>query len=294
MSERERTVTAADGRELRISEGGARSGPVVFVLHGTPMSGSLYPAHAADAAKRGMRLVGYDRPGYGGSTVHPGRTIADAAADVRAIADDLGVEQFGVWGISGGGPHALACAALLPKRAVAVAALASPAPYPAPGIDWMAGTGEANVAEFRASMEGPEALEGFLAPLREAYFAPNDDRLLRDLESLLSPVDKAVFQTIGPYLTAGARRGLAPGVAGWRDDDLAFVRPWGFSPEEIRSPVALWQGKHDLFVPFAHGQWLCSRIPHAAQNLTEEDGHLTLYQNRIPSVHSWLATHLGR
>ncbi len=294
MSEKKRTIPTPDGRLLRITEGGARSGPVVFVLHGTPMCGSLYPAHVADAAKRGIRLVGYDRPGYGGSSANPGRTIADAAADVRTIADHLGAERFGVWGISGGGPHALACAARLVDRAVAVAALASPAPYPAQGIDWMAGAGEANVTEFHAAMEGPEALERFLAPMREAYFAPNVDPVLRDLESLLSPVDKSVFATIGSYLIDATRQGLRPGVAGWRDDDLAFVRPWGFSLEEIRSPLTLWQGKQDLFVPFAHGQWLGDHISHAVQNLTEEDGHLTLYQNRIPSVHSWLMSYLHR
>ncbi len=246
-------MTTSDGRGLRIIRAGARSGPVVFVLHGTPMSRSLYPPHAADAAKRGIQLVGVDRPRYGGSTAKPGRSIADAATDVRAIADDLGVERFGVWGISGGGPHALACAALLPKRAVAVAALASPAPYPAPGIDWLAGMGDANVAEFRVSMEGVAALERFLTPLRDAYFAPTSERAEHDLDSLLSPVDRAAFRSLGPHLLESTRRGLRPGVAGWRDDDLAFVRPWGFSLDKIRCPLTLWQGRQDRMVPFAMG-----------------------------------------
>lgn len=288
-------VTTRDGRTLCVTAGGARSGPVVFYLHGTPLSGHLYAPHEQDAAHRGIRLVGYDRPGYGGSTAKPGRSIADAAGDVAAIADHLGVERFGVWGISGGGPHALACAALLPRRAIAVASLASPAPYPAEGLDWLKSTGEANVQEFQASMKGPEALDAFLAPLRASYVGTDANAALADLETLLTPVDRAVFTgTLRAFLLESTRYGLGPGTAGWRDDDLAFVHPWGFELSTIHVPLNLWQGRQDLFVPYAHGKWLAERLPYAVQNLSDEDGHLTLYEHRIPSVHSWLMTYLRR
>ncbi len=288
-------VRTTDGRTLCVCEGGAKVGPVVFYLHGTPLCGRLYEPHEEDAKRRGLRLIGYDRPGYGGSTPRPGRAIGDAAADVAAIADHLGVERFGVWGISGGGPHALACAALIPRRAIAVVALASPAPYPAEGLNWLAATGASNVAEFQASMKGPEATESFLAPLREAYFGPDPSASDAALESLLTPVDRAAYT--GPlrkFLYEAGRYGLAPGVAGWRDDDLAFVRPWGFDVAHIRVPITIWQGRHDLFVPYAHGKWLADHIQHAVQNLSDEDGHLTLYQRRIPQVHSWLASYIRR
>jgi pimeloyl-ACP methyl ester carboxylesterase len=295
MAARTYTVRTTDDRSLCVSEGGAKAGPVVFYLHGTPLSGRLYGPHEEDAQRRGLRLVGYDRPGYGGSTPRPGRTISDAAADVVAIADHLGVERFGVWGISGGGPHALACAALIPRRAIAVAALASPAPYPAEGLNWLASTGEANVAEFQASMKGTEATEAFLAPLRAAYMGPDPRAVDAGMESLLTPADRAAYA--GPlrtFLYESGRYGLAPGVAGWRDDDIAFVRPWGFDVAGIRIPITIWQGRQDLFVPYAHGKWLAEHIPHAVQNLSDEDGHLTLYQRRVPQVHSWLATYIRR
>lgn len=295
MANRTSVVRTRDGRVLAVTEGGARSGPVVFYLHGTPMSGELYGPHEQDAARRGFRLISFDRAGYGGSTPRPGRAIGDVAGDVAGIADQLGVERFAVWGISGGGPHALACGALLPKRAIAVAALASPAPYPADGLNWLASTGEANVQEFQASLKGPEALEAFLAPLREGYVHGDPRAADAELESLLSPTDRAVFT--GPlrtFLYESARRGLTPGVAGWRDDDLAFVRPWGFDLSAIRVPTLLWQGRADLFVPYAHGKWIADHIEHAVKNLSDEDGHLTLYERRIPAVHSWIASYLRR
>src|SRR5262249_35745471 len=123
-----RDVTTPDGRTLRVHEAGPADGPTVLVHQGTPMSGILYAAHAGNAEEHGIRLLACDRPGYGGSTPAPGRSVADVATDVRAVADQLGVGRFAVWGISGGGPHALACAALLPDRVVAVGSLASVAP----------------------------------------------------------------------------------------------------------------------------------------------------------------------
>ena len=295
MAHRTVRVPTPDGRTLAVTEGGAKSGPLVIYLHGTPMSGLLYGPYEADAAHRGLRLVSYDRPGYGGSTPKPGRSIGDAAQDVATIADHLGVERFGVWGISGGGPHALACAALLPRRAAAVVALASPAPYPAEGLDWLAATGEANIAEFNASLAGPEVLEKFLLPLRGPYLSGDSAAVARDMATLLSPPDRAVLHgALAEFLVGSSRAGLAPGVAGWRDDDLAFAHPWGFTVESIHVPITLWQGKQDRFVPYAHGRWLGAHIGHAIQNLTDEDGHLTLYEHRIPAVHSWLASYLRR
>src|SRR5579864_6011560 len=161
-----RDISVSDGRRLRIHEAGAADGPLVLVQQGTPMSGLLFESHVRDAEQRGLRLVAYDRPGYGGSTPAPRRSVADAAADVDAIADALDVERLAVWGISGGGPHALACAALLPDRVVAAAALGSIAPYEAEGLDWYAGMGETNVNEFGAAAAGEQALEDYLRPTR--------------------------------------------------------------------------------------------------------------------------------
>src|SRR3954471_22814819 len=145
--ERTHEIATPDGRTLHVHEAGDPGGRAVVTHHGTPSSGGHYTPHAADAAQRGLRLIGYDRPGYGGSTPHRGRTVADAARDVATILDALGVERFATWGQSGGGPHVLACAALLPDRCAAAASLAGVAPYDAQGLDWLAGQGEMNLAE---------------------------------------------------------------------------------------------------------------------------------------------------
>jgi pimeloyl-ACP methyl ester carboxylesterase len=162
MNASDRTISTEGGRKIRILEAGQPDGVPVLVLRGTPHSRLLYDRWVEDAQSRGIRLIGYERPGYGGSTRHPGRTVASAANDVAAIAKGLGLNRLLVWGISGGGPHALACAALLPGLVAAAAVLASPAPYPAEGLDYLAGMGEDNVAGFRAALKSREVHEQFV------------------------------------------------------------------------------------------------------------------------------------
>jgi pimeloyl-ACP methyl ester carboxylesterase len=286
-----RDITTPDGRTLQVHEGGAQTGPVVLVQQGTPMSGLLFEPHVRDAEERGIRLVAYDRPGYGGSTPAPGRSVADAVADVRAIADALEVEKLAVWGISGGGPHALACAALLADRVAAVAALGSVAPFDADALDWFAGMGQTNINEFSAAASGAEALEDYLRPTnRESITA---EGLMEGMRSLLSDVDAAVLTgELGTFLAESMNDAARQGTIGWRDDDLAFVAPWGFSVDDTRVPVQLWHGEQDRFVPFAHGEWLAAHIRGVEAQLHAEDGHLTLMQQRIPEVHAWLLEHL--
>jgi len=285
-------VTTKDGRVLNVGEGGHLRGKPVFVLHGTPGSTMLFDPYVRDASKRGIKLVSYDRPGYGGSSRHLGRRVADAAKDVETIADFLGLERFAVWGISGGGPHALGCGALLPKRVVAVASLASPAPYPSQGLDWLSGQGEDNVAEFRASMAGPVALGKFLEPQWAMFLKATPEEVAKSLESVISPVDRgALLGMLRPFLVANMQEGLRPGFHGWEDDDLAFVSAWGFRPSEISVPVLLWQGRHDRMVPFAHGQWLAKHIKGVDARLSPDDGHLTLLERRVPEAHAWLLKH---
>jgi pimeloyl-ACP methyl ester carboxylesterase len=285
----ERTVTTPDGRELRICEAGPPDGLAVVIHNGTPMSRLLFRPHVEDAERRGVRLIGYDRPGYGGSTPHPGRSIADAVRDVEAIADALGIDRLATWGISGGGPHALACAALLPERVSAAASLASVAPYPAEGLDWFAGMGEANVAEFGLTLEGREALEPFLRQERDSMLAAGLAGLAEAMRTLLSPTDRAVFTgETADYVFEAFRAGSEERLDGWIDDDLAFAKPWGFELETIDVPVLLWQGREDRFVPFAHGEWLARHIPTVDARLSSDDGHVTLLAQRVPQVHEWL------
>jgi pimeloyl-ACP methyl ester carboxylesterase len=284
----ERDVTLRDGRTLHVYDDGAPDGVAVVLHNGTPSSGLLYAGHVEDARSRGIRLIGYDRAGYGASTAKPGRTVADVVADVEDALDALGIALYATWGISGGGPHALACAALS-ERCVAAATLASAGPYGVPGLDWLEGMGEANVAEFDAVLAGPEALEPLLRRDAAEMFAGTADDLRQAMITLLSPPDEAALtEDFGAYLYDAMSRGVADRIDGWRDDNLAFVRPWGFELSDVRVPVLLWQGVQDLMVPPAHGRWLAERIPGVEAHISEEDGHLTLLRHRVPEIHEWL------
>jgi pimeloyl-ACP methyl ester carboxylesterase len=284
-----RSVKAPDGRTLTVREGGDPAGLPVISLPGTPGSSMLYEPHTRDAAERGLRLISYDRPGYGGSTRLKGRNIADCATDIAALCDALAVERFCVWGISGGGPHALAAAALLPDRVIAAAALASIAPYDAEGLDFLEGMGEQNVEEFNKIFEGEDVHRASMEKQRDELLSATPEQLVELWETLLGPSDREVATgVLAAFLLDHIRAGIGPGGDGWIDDDLAFVTPWGFDLASIRVPVQLWHGEQDQFVPYGHGVWLAAHIPGVDARLTAEDGHLTLGERRVPEVHRWL------
>jgi pimeloyl-ACP methyl ester carboxylesterase len=288
----QRTARTPDGRVLAIEEAGDPNGRPVLVHGGTPNSRHLYPPAAIDAAARGLRLISYDRPGYGDSTPQAGRTVADCAADARAICAELGIERLAMWGISGGGPHVLACAALLPDLVVAAASLASLAPLDAEGLDWFDGMGQENADDFRLYLRDPVASRAKMEADREAELAASPADLATILQTLLSPADAAVLKdSLAEYLLWSGQEGLAPGSQGWWDDGVADASPWGFELSAISVPVLLMHGRQDQFVPFGHGQWLAARIPGVEARLLDHDGHLTLFVNRIGEVHAWLAGH---
>jgi pimeloyl-ACP methyl ester carboxylesterase len=284
------TVTTRDGRTLSVLEEGDPTGLPTIVHHGTPMAGIQYAPHVELAREQGLRLIGYDRPGYGRSTRAPGRQVADCVADVHAIADTLALDRFATWGISGGGPHALACAALCDNRLVATASLAAVAPYEAEGLDWLEGMGEGNHIEFGKLDEGEDALRAFCEEHAAARHAPED--LVEALSTLLGPEDRAVLTgALAEYMIECEQHGLAGGVDGWVDDDIAFVEPWGFDVADISTPVLLLHGEDDRFVPVSHGHWLAARIPGVEARIDASDGHLTLLERRMREVNEWLLSH---
>jgi pimeloyl-ACP methyl ester carboxylesterase len=267
----------SDGRRLHAYDTGADDGVerlAVVWHHGTPNIGTppapLFPA----AARLGLRWVSYDRPGYGGSSPNPGRDIASAAGDSAAVADALGIERFAVMGHSGGGPHALACAALLPDRVVAAVSAAGLAPFSAADLDWFAGMAASGVASLRAALEGRAAKEAF-----EACGVEYDPEFTSpDLAALAG--DWSWFgEVVGPAIKAG------PG--GLIDDDLAYVGLWGFDPSRVAVPTLLLHGMRDRVVPSAHSEWLARHLPSAELRLMPNDGHISVLNSAATAL-DWL------
>ncbi|WP_438854295.1 alpha/beta fold hydrolase [Agromyces sp. M3QZ16-3] len=249
----------------------APGAPVVVWHAGSPHTGEPLEPLADAARARGIRLVTFARPGYGGSTPRPARSVASVAADVAAIADALGIDRFAVMGYSGGGPHALACAALLPDRVSAVAVLASPAPFD--GDDWFDG------------MHAPGALR--------AAAASRDDRMRFAETDEFDPaqfIDADFAVLAGEWGAVGrdAGRAESAGPGGLVDDDVAFTRDWGFGPAAVRAPVLLVQGELDRVIPRAHAVRLVAGLPDARLWMRLDDGHVAVL-GVVPEVLDWLA-----
>jgi pimeloyl-ACP methyl ester carboxylesterase len=283
-----RRVELKDGRTLEVHELGEPDGfPIVF-HHGTPGSGTIYDRWATP----GVRVIAYDRAGYGGSTRRPGRAVVDVVADITAVADELGLERFATWGLSGGGPHALACAAVCDERLTAAATLAGVGPWNADGLDWLAGMGEGNRREFDLVLAGEEALRPALERERTEMLAAAPEQLRDAMAPHLSPTDSAALTSdLAEYFHGNMTHGIGDSSDGWIDDNLAFVMPWGFELSAITRPVLVVQGGDDLMVPRQHGEWLAANVPGAESRIDDAHGHLTLAEHLVPEVHSWLQSH---
>ena len=265
------------GRVADVLLGGDPAGYPLVMHHGTPADATLFADWHAPCLARGIRLISASRPGYAASSRMAGRSVAHVAGDVAAILDGLGHTRFMTAGWSGGGPHALACAALLADRCVAAATLAGVGPFAANNLDFLAGMGPENVAEFGAALKGEAALRLWMQDHAEPFRAVTGAELAEAFGGLVPEVDQEVL--VGGYadlMAAAIRRALARGFDGWIDDDLAFTKPWGFGLDDIRVPVTVWQGDLDLMVPFAHGRWLVGAIPGAVSRMATGHGHISL------------------
>ncbi|MFF3244032.1 alpha/beta fold hydrolase [Streptomyces sp. NPDC002870] len=257
-------IRTRDGRNLAVEHHGNPRGRPVFLLHGTPGS-RLGPApRSAVLYRLGVRLITFDRPGYGASDRLPGRRVASVVADVETIADELGIGEFAVVGRSGGAPHALACAALLPERTVRTASLVGLAPRDAQGLDWFAGMTESNVREYINAAAGHHHVTAALT-FRAVAIRADPTGSVAEMRQGLPESDREIVADAGirAMLVRNFAEGLRSSAGGWIDDVMAFSTDWEFRPEDISGPVLLWHGEDDVFAPVQHTRWLAERIPRA-------------------------------
>jgi pimeloyl-ACP methyl ester carboxylesterase len=286
------TVQTADGRSLAFAQWGDPEGSPLVNIHGTP--GCRLNRHPKESviADLGVRMITYDRPGYGQSSRHRGRIVNDCVADVTTILDSLGIETFAVSGGSGGGPHCLAVAAAMPDRVTRAGCIVGLAPFDVLGQEaFYAGMDPENIKEFGWALDGEDRL--WQEVPREANamlerMAADPTTILGDFE--LPEADKAILARadIQELMREAMTETFANGPAGWIDDDLAFTVPWGFDPSTITVPTTIWWGAHDVLVPAAHGEWLAKTVPGAIPRVDASGGHQADPDTFVQALYPWL------
>lgn len=276
------TLTLPDGRTLEYLTGGDPDGVGLVYHSGTPSAAVAHAPLWDAAARAGLRLVTFSRPGYGASTPRPEPDgwpvpVLEDAVDTGHLLDALGIGEFVTLGWSGGGPRALACAAAMPDRCRGAVSLAGVAPYAAPGLDWFGDMGPENVRDFRLAEQGREAFRPMAEEQAAELGAVTGDDIVAAFGGLVDEVDAAALTgELADYVAASFRHAMAQGATGMLEDSLQVVRPWGFDIADLTVPVAVWQGAHDKMVPFTHGEWLAATIPGARARLFDDEGHLSL------------------
>lgn len=279
-----REIRAPDGRRLTVWVGG-EGDQFVFIHAGTPEGGRLHDFDLEIAAEHGFTCIGYSRPGYANSDRNPGRRVASCAADVLAIADRLGIGSFFTVGRSGGGGHALACAALLPDRVRAAVTVGASAPRHAAGLDWYLGMAGENLREFGAAEAGCEPLRRYLEEKEAGWLSATPDDVPALFGDLLPPgAGDEMTQEEKEFSLESMRNALATGIWGWFDDDVAWVDDWGFDLAGIEVPVAIWHAEDDKFMPPSHGEWLAEKVPGATLHLRGAEKHMSLSKNAFSEM----------
>lgn len=283
-------IVAPDGRRISVDNAGDPKGSPVFMLHGMPGSRLGPRPRAALLHQMGVRLISFDRPGYGGSDRWPDRCVADCAADVSAIARAYGLPKFAVIGRSGGGPHALACGALLPDRITKIAVLVSLAPTDAHDLNWFNGMADSNVREFAAAKSGRTKIERRLATMA-AEIRANPIKLIINLQSDLGAADRQMLADPGlrSMLLETYSEAFRQSPHGWIDDLIALSTPWRFDLGAVAAPVLLWHGSNDMFTPPDHARWLAQKLRNARGVIAAGATHFSSFA-AVPDILSWLTS----
>lgn len=283
--------TNSAGLNVQFVDGEEGDGLLIY-HHGTPAAGTLHEDVLAPARANNLRIVQLVRPGYGGSTRMPGRTVADIVPLADELADHLGYDEYVTMGWSGGGPHALGNVALS-NRCRAGMCLAGVGMFNAPGLDFLAGMGQENLDEFGAALAGEAPLRAFLNDGAEGLRDVTGDEVIDAMSTLLPQVDRDVLtDEMAQWFAEELRWAVSAGVDGWLDDDIAFTIDWGFRLDEVTKPITLWQGSEDLMVPFAHGVWLAARLPDVEAHLVDGHGHLSIGEQAMREGFAFLRARL--
>lgn len=282
-------VRAPDGRDLLVESAGDPRGKTLLFHNGTPTSRKIFQDMAEEANTRDAHLLCYDRPGYGGSTPHPKRTVADSVGDALAIAHHFEIERMAVWGMSGGGPHAIASAVLLPEMVCAAATFASLAPIATLNLNYFEGMSEKKRKQRNLYFSDPVEFRQHLLESREEIMNATEEFLVAKLQAM--PVEARVSKSFYQFSYETMCLAVENGIEGYWEDYQAFFSEWEVDFACNTTPIQLWHGQRDLDVPFQHSQWLSRAIPHSELHLTHMDGHFSILENHRVEVMEWLLSH---
>ncbi len=264
-----------DGRELEILDNGINSDSAIVFHHGTPGHASMWTDWLESAASAGIRAIAYSRAGYGTSDRHPGRSVISINSDIAQILDGKNIDKFVSIGWSGGGPHCLANT--LEPRNVGAISLAGVGAYGVDDLDFLEGMGPENHDEFGAALKGEAVIDKWMQDNAGSMKSVTGAEIREAFGGLIGDADKAVLEgEAADHMAASMRSALAVSFDGWIDDDLVFIKPWGFDLRSITKPVFIWQGDDDFMVPHAHSYWLEKHIPTATLSFKSGEGHISL------------------
>lgn len=283
-------LTLKSGRKLEYFENGVASDKAVLFLHGTPSDGTLWHKWLSEITS--VKAIATSRAGYGLSDRNKGRSVAEDLADQAEVLDHLGIKKFVSIGWSGGGPHSLNMTR--DSRSAAAITLAGVGEWGRDDLDFLAGMGPENVDEFGTALKGEAAITEWMNLNAVAMKNVTGPELITAFGGLIGDADKkALTPEFAQEEAEMFRRSLSVSFNGWIDDDLAFVRDFGFDIEKIDKPVILYQGDDDFMVPHAHSYWLEKHIPTAKLKFVPGHGHISLGEEFRPSIIKEAVAFLG-